>query len=60
MITVLSQSDNRLEKHVVLRLLYLLRLFPDIFPETFCNDMLVSFTNRHSCQHCRMIFNNLF
>ncbi|EJD75551.1 FAT domain-containing protein [Loa loa] len=43
MITVLSQSDNRLEKHVVLRLLYLLRLFPDIFSETFCSDLLDAF-----------------
>ncbi|CAG9537664.1 unnamed protein product [Cercopithifilaria johnstoni] len=43
MITALSQSDTRLQKHVVLRLLYLLRLFPDVFSETFCNDMLDAF-----------------
>ncbi|KAL3994636.1 FAT domain family protein [Acanthocheilonema viteae] len=43
MITVLSQSDSRLQKHIVLRLLYLLRLFPDIFSETFCSNMLDAF-----------------
>ncbi|KAM3719228.1 Transformation/transcription domain-associated protein [Dirofilaria immitis] len=43
MITVLSESTNRLEKHVVLRLLYILRLFPDVFSETFCNDMVDAF-----------------
>ncbi|VDO30599.1 unnamed protein product [Onchocerca flexuosa] len=43
MITVLPESDNRLEKHVVQCLLYFLRLFPDVFSETFCNDMLDAF-----------------
>ncbi|KAK6104161.1 FAT domain family protein [Brugia pahangi] len=43
MITSLSQSDNRLEKHIVLRLLYLLRLFPDTFPGSFCNELLNAF-----------------
>ncbi|VDK69125.1 unnamed protein product, partial [Onchocerca ochengi] len=43
MTTVLPESDNRLKKHVVLCLLYFLRLFPDAFPETFCNDMLDAF-----------------
>uniref|UniRef100_A0A0R3RGM5 Non-specific serine/threonine protein kinase n=1 Tax=Elaeophora elaphi TaxID=1147741 RepID=A0A0R3RGM5_9BILA len=43
MITVLSQSDNRLQKHIVLRLLYLLRLFPDVFSATFCNDLQDAF-----------------
>ncbi|VDK71443.1 unnamed protein product [Litomosoides sigmodontis] len=42
-ITGLSQTDNRLQKHTVLRLLYLLRLFPDVFSETFRNDILDAF-----------------
>ncbi|VDM94952.1 unnamed protein product [Thelazia callipaeda] len=41
--SVLSHSECHSQKHRALHLLYFIRLFPDIFPQTFCNKLLVTF-----------------